>query len=281
MKNILANLFVMINNSSIPIDVIKHADKWKDMEETEKEGLSNIYRYVNIYTKTIKNIINKDLKELVAELDYSKGEIKNLATFKRVLISAAEDRNSPLNIIEAIELFTDEKYKTIIETLPNKGKIEPIIYKLVSKIINFKRPGNSVPMVSSHMFENYYNTGKPNREVVSSDVLDTYKLENGKLKPSEIMLPLPNYLFGKVIQAMNNYNIEKGVDTRYDNIFHALVKYNELLKSGEREFILKGLRIPNQQYSSTDILKVKQFFIPTLESFAIVYPEIVAKTGGD
>lgn len=281
MKNILANLFVVVNNKSIPVDALDFKDQWENMDESEKEKVSDLYKYVNIYTKTIKEIIDEDLKELIKELDYSDNKIKNLSTFKRMLVSAAQDRNSPINVIEAVELFTDGKYKTIIETMPNKGKIEPIIYKLVSKIISFKRPGNSVPMVSSHMFESYFKSDKVDRQTVSGDLLKSYRLENDKLAPAEIMLPLPHYMFGKVIQAMNNYHEQRGEEKRYDNIFHALVKYNELLESGEKNFILKGLRIPNQQYSSTDILKVKKFFIPTLESFAIVYPEIVAKTGGD
>lgn len=272
-KNGQGNLFY----KGEPIDY--EGDNWSSLNEKEKLLASDVYRNYRKYSDTIRMILEEDLAELIEELSYSESKITDFSSLQKILLTAAKDRNSPLNIEEAIILFTDST-EPIIESLSNKNKIEPIIYKMVSKIISFKRPGNSVPMVSSHFFEPFNSDSKTSREEVS-DVLSYYKIENDKVTPAEVMLPLPRNLFRKVISAMNKYNEANKIEKRYDNIIEALEQYNKLLASGEKSFELVAFRIPHQQYSSTEVLKVKRFFIPTLESFAVVYSEIVAKTGGD
>lgn len=279
MKNVLANLYIYKDRISIPVDMLdKGVEAWKAMSEEERlseETGSQLYRDITNYYNAINSLIESELASMLTKIDYKEdtGVIEDFKKFRDLLVTSAKDRNSPNNVIEALELFADSTPK-ILETLSNKSKIEPIIYSLLSKIINFKRPGNSVPMVSSQLLEPF-DTTKTDRETVS-DHLSTYSIENDRLKPAEIIYPLPRHWFNKVIKAVNReYNL------RLDNIFDALPYFNQMLKTGEREIIVKGLRIPNQQYSSTDIVKIKEFKLPNLESFVFVYAEIVAKTGGD
>jgi len=279
MKNVLANLYIYKDGVSIPVDMLdKGVEAWKAMSEEERlseETGSQLYRDITNYYNAINSLIESELATMLTKIDYKEdtGIIEDFKKFRDLLVTSAKDRNSPNNVIEALELFADSTPK-ILETLSNKSKIEPIIYSLLSKIINFKRPGNSVPMVSSQLLEPF-DTTKTDRETVS-DHLSTYSIENDRLKLAEIIYPLPRHWFNKVIKAVNReYNL------KLDNIFDALPYFNEMLKTGEREIIVKGLRIPNQQYSSTDIVKIKEFKLPNLESFVFVYAEIVAKTGGD
>lgn len=279
MKNVLANTMV----KGVPIDILYKQSEWDAIENSDlsyeekeelKKEISPLYKNIKQYFDSLKSIIAQNLQELIDEIKYEEigdtiKEIKDFSRLKEMLIAALEDRGSPQNMVEAIELFANSQVK-ILETMSNKSKIEPIIYSLISKIISFKRPGNSVPMVSSQLLEPF-DTTKTDRDTVS-DVLKDYEIG----KPAEVILPLPRSMFNKVIKAVNR---AKG--TRYDNILDALPVYNEMLASGEREFVFKGLRIPNQQYSSTDILKVKEFKFPSAESFIFVYGEIVSKTGGD
>ena len=127
-------------------------------------------------------------------------------------------------------------------------------------------------MVTSKLFEPIGSKKKSREEV--HEYLSSYNLKDSA-SPAEVILPLPRTWFKKVISAVKN----QGHDV--DNIFDALPIFNKMLESGEREIILKGLRIPNQQFSSSDVLKVKYFNFPTVESYVIIYPEVTIKTGGD
>lgn len=285
MKNILANCYVLTKDGKLPADLIKEYNngkltikEWESMSEEDREERSNLYKFIKLYTEALRNLVVNDLNKLLEEVQYDKelDRIQNFDRFKKILIESAKGRNSPKNLIETLELFADPENEKILETLSNKTKIEPIIYSLVNKIINFKRPGNSVPMLSSQMLESIHKNDKGSRDRVSN-TLKSYKInEKNMLEPAEIILPLPRSLFNKVIKAVNTeYNL------KLDNILDALPLYNKLLENGKREFITKGLRIPNQQYSSNDVLKVKKFMFPSLESFVLVYADIVAKTGGD
>lgn len=288
MKNILANQYapVKINEEmySIPMDVLKHIRL--DMSKEEIQALidsSFLHKTIQSYVDNLRTYLLNELKGLKDKLAYSdtNKEITNFDTMKKLLVESAEGRNSPKNVIEALELLTESNDK-MIETLSNQAKIEPIIYSILTKLVNFKRPGNSIPMAPSQMFEPYARSSesKGGKRLQVSDELKGYRIEDGKVVSAEIMMPLPSYWFKKVIKAVNNRNKEKGLP-RVDNIIDAIQIFNEMLANKEREIELKGLRIPNQQYSSTDTLTVKKFFLPIGESFVVVYPEIVAKTGGD
>ena len=121
------------------------------------------------------------------------------------------------------------------------------------------------------------NNGK--LEVTTSDdLVKFYSIETNedgtisKVNPAEIILPLPNAWIESVLQR-----------AKTDNIAQAVEWLNEQIATGklDSEITFKGLRIPNQQLSSNDIVKVKKFHVPSNKNYVIVPSELVVKVGAD
>lgn len=222
----------------------------------------------NNYKKIISKIVEQSVQELIDEI----GGDANLQNLVDVIKKSAEDKSSPINIIEAIEAFLVDPY---IETLPNKNKLENIFYSIITNnVISFNRPGNAYPQVASTGFE---NIGERNREIANDD-LKFYSFETNesgdvvKVNPSEIIIPLPQAWIPSVLAKAGTNNIVEAVNW-----------LNNKIESGKinSEVTFKGLRIPNQQLSSNDVMKVKKFKVPSNASYVIVSSPIVVKVGSD
>jgi len=221
------------------------------------------------YKEVISALVNNAINELKKELTDEQGKIE-LQKLVDVVKQSAEDRSSPINIIDAIEAFIDTEY---IETLPNKNKVENIIYSIVTNnAISFKRPGNAYPLVASTGFEPLGSrktmTTNNNLKFYEFDINNDGKINN--LKPADIAIPIPKEWIESLLKAANTKNIAQAIKWA-----------NNRIANGKLTVTVKGLRIPNQGLSSNDIFNIKEFKLPTNVSYAIVPSEIVVKVGSD
>lgn len=239
------------------------------------ERFEGAAKLVDDYKKVIAQLVNHSITELIDELGGNKEGMDKLKSLVDVIKRAAEDRSSPVNIIEAIEGFMSDPY---IETLPNKSKLENIFYSVITNnVISFNRPGNAYPQVAATGWEPVgQREVKNTNEINESKEVNFYSIEtdeNGnivKVNPAEIIIPIPKEWIPSVLKA-----------AKTNNIVEAVIWVNERMKSGKLDLIVKGLRIPNQQLSSNDIFRIKEFKLPTNVNYVVVPSGIVTKVGAD
>jgi hypothetical protein len=270
-KNNLEGFF----DKGVPKDYSGTKEQWDSLSEAKQIEASPIFELIRKYETVQNRIIQNSITKLLESLDTTSitdDSIKySMEKFRSVLTDSAKSRNSADNIIEAAEDFLrDIKY---IELIPNSAKIQPILNSLVTnKVLVQKRLGDMVPQAAVTGFESkpreYDEEGKM---ISSKDSLKFYEIQpDGSISPAEIIIPVTP----EVLQAaFVKYN------TR--NILEAVQKLNEDVAKGKLEIIAKGLRTPNQQFSSNDVFKIKKFLLPLMQGMAVVPSELVAKTGGD
>lgn len=273
----------------VPVDFPGSIDDWNSLSDQEKKDTSNNYRDLREYIESQNEIVKLKLQELLDEFGYVNGKVTQPVKFINSLIRQAVDRNSPNNIIQSLENWYNSKDGLkYIETLPNYIKIQNILNSIINNnVISEKRSGTAVPQIPSTGFE----LKNSRRRVIdgkiesqngleSESAVNYYTInEDGTINPAEIMIPLPTYWIGKLF----NYYKNKGERIKAGDIQGLLDKVNADLASGKLKNVATyvGLRIPNQQLSSTDVLTVKKFFHPSFQSGAVVPSELVVKTGGD
>lgn len=234
-----------------------------------------IRRYKEVVSKLVIDNVNK-LRE---ELTLNEDGIERFDKFVDVIKKAAEERFSPVNIIESIEGFMADPF---IETLPNKTKMENIFYSIVTNnAIVFNRPGNSYPQVAPTGFEAIGDrtiTDPSKMKILTQSDLKFYSIETDKdgnitkVNPAEIMMPIPKEWIPTILKKYKTSNIVEAINYLNDDIERGKV---------DTDITFKGVRIPNQQLSSNDIVKVKKFLLPTNSNFVVVPSELVVKTGSD
>jgi hypothetical protein len=269
-KNILEGFF----DKGIPSDYPGTKEEWDAFSEEAKIKESDIYKLVREYEKVQNTIINKSIDNLLEELDAQvyPDEIKiSVKKLRDVLVEAAKDRNSADNVIEAAEKFLEDV--NYVELTPNSNKIEPILNALVTnRVLVQKRLGDMVPQAAVTGFESKPREYNEDGTLKSdSDVLKFYELQpDGSISPAEIIIPVTP-------------EILKAAFAKYKtrNILEAVQKLNADIAKGDLDVIAKGLRIPNQQFSSNEVFKIKKFLLPMMQGMAVVPSELVAKTGGD
>jgi hypothetical protein len=281
--------------SFYPIDIrsIISEEDWNKLSKEQKIEISPSFaqaqKDLKDYIDSQNEIINLKLENLLDEFGYINNSITKPVTFINALIRQARDRNSADNIIQSLENWLTVggglKY---IETLPNYNKIQNILSSILNNnVIREKRPGTAVPQIPSTGFE---KRGTQRRiidgKIESQNALgenaavNYYTInEDGTINPAEIMIPLPTYW----IEPLFNYYSNKKEGIKKGDIQGLLDKVNRDLANGTLKNLATytGLRIPNQQLSSTDVLTVKKFFHPSFQSGAVVPSELVVKTGGD
>ncbi len=269
-KIILSNIM----SDGYPKDVLPELrEMFNNASEQVKGEMSELYKLSQDYKETLNKLIKNNINKLKNELNAVAGKldtytITKFNKFINTLTQAAIDRNSPLAVLDAIEQFADSK---IIETLPNKSKIENLLFSIVTnKVINFKRPGDAKAQLAVTGFESGART-LINGKLSNSGVLKFYSpvIENGKIikvNPAEIAMAVPEKWIKLLLERYNTTNIQDAID-QYNN--------------DSKKFRVKGLRIPNQQLSSNDVFEIKKFYLPLTESFVIVPTEIVVKSGSD
>lgn len=246
-----------------------------------EERFEGAQQLLDEYKAVISRIVDLNVEDLNEELQSDGRQFESKEELKKALLTSQLGKGAPENILNAIENFIDDP---IFERMSNKEKIENILYSIITNTaITFNRPGNAYPQTASTGYE---PAGK--REVVlegnniiakaNQSTLKFYdpSFDNEgnvtKIDPAEIIIPLPDYWIEPVLKKYKTRNIAK-----------AITLLNRDIASGKmnNEITFKALRIPNQQLSSNDIMKVKKFMLPTMQAYAIVPTEIVTKTGGD
>ena len=302
-KNMIADKY----HQKVPIDfILKNADEgktfkdiktdWNSLSEKDKLVNSELHSYVEEYLKTLNVIIDRNTKLLLAELDiknldesFEDFDIKNIKKLLKLLKKQARSRNNTLDIIDAFQYMID-RGSTLFNVFPNQSKLESILTSMVtSNVIKFKRIGSDYAQVSPVMWETKDSKRIDNNKT-NPKVLKFYSED---LKPSEVMIPAPKDLLKKLEQAIKNPKDNKEIFKYYQaikgdypdgfNIKLLTDLLNKLIEVGylDTEVTFKALRIPNQELSSNDVIKVKKFLLPTMSKMVVINAEMVAKTGSD
>ena len=227
------------------------------------------------YKKVIEEMVERNKDELFKRIGFNPEEFKftTLNELKKAILESSQMLSAPDNVRNAIENFF-ESPEVGIEAIPMKNKIENVLYALISNgIISFNRPGSSYPQVASTGYE---ALGTRNINRSDSSTLKFYEPvfdKDGnviKVNPAEIILPLPDQWIEPLLRWAKTNNLVKAID-----------KLNADIEKRPDLFQVKGLRIPNQQFSSNDFLQIKKFNLPTMQNYVIVPSEIVVKVGSD
>lgn len=260
-KIIFSNLF----SGGVPKDYAG-GTPFLELAEDAKIAASEIYRKYKVYSQRMADFIESNIEELMAELGANR--VKGLG---EILKKNAKDKEEASYIQESINLFVEQEG---LEFLPNWQRIESLLYSIVSNnVISLNRPGDGKAQFASTMWEkNDRDTSGTN--LMSDDTLKFYQVEqdeNGnvtKIHPAECIIPLDP----KQINWLLNWS-------KKSNLVEALDWYEGL--DDDQKIVFKGLRIPNQQLSFNEVLRVKRFAMPTLQSYIVLPSEVVVKAGSD
>lgn len=243
-----------------------------------KERFPGAMDIVKQYSKLIDDIVASNKESFLKEVNWD-GEFKSYEKLKEVVMSASQVQNAGDNLRNLVQNFFEDPSN--IETLSLRQKIENILHSLVtSNVIDFDRAGNSYPQAASTGYEPYGSRIRLEDGTYQSQELDFYEPvfdEEGnllKVKPSEVIIPLPTKWIPKLLKAAGTTNLIDALNWINNKVSEDKSVDGDL-------FIVKGLRIPNQQLSSNDMFRIKKFTLPTVQSYAIVPSEIVIKVGSD
>ena len=288
-----------IMENGVPIDYSGTNEEWDKLSEEEKLSSSELFKFITRYDEIYNELIQEFISELKAGYELSNTfNITNPLKFVNLIRKQAEDRVSPDNIIEAIiDWAKDDSNLKYIESLANYQKIQYVLTSIVTNnLLILKRPGTMFPQSPSTGFE---STGSSRvfsgENLVSNDeALKFYTFEKDedgniiKVNPAEIMIPLPldkveglfNYYDGKSILidgvVYKKPNAKRNINKLLDIINNQIAEGNL-----QHQYLIKGLRIPNQQLSSNDVFKVKKFLNPIYNQTIVVPNEILVKNGSD
>jgi len=233
---------------------------------------------VKRYLEIIDQMVKANQDSFLTELGWD-GDFTSYEKLKEVVLNSSQVANAADNLKNLVENFLNDPKN--IETLSLRQKIENVLHALVtSNVIDFDRAGNSYPQAASTGYEPYGSRIRLEDGTYQSQELDFYEpvFDNDgnliKVKPAEVILPLPSKWIPSLYKAAGTNNLIEALEWLNN-------KVAEDKKSDGDLFIVKGLRIPNQQLSSNDMFRVKKFTLPTVQAYAIVPSEIVIKVGSD
>jgi len=198
--------------------------------------------------------------------------------FKNKLISAFQNRQLPLNVIDGLELSLDNDNieMRIFDVTLSKFKIEEVLTSIVrNKLIKRKTSGEMLIQESALLYEN------PNS---AERLLEFYQrtFPNGKkmpavITPMDVMIALPKSLieFTKDIGGLDALN--SALDEYYKTGSSGIVLPEDLIKS----LVMPANRIPGQSISSLDIIRVRKFLPPYHGNKIVIPAEATVKTGSD
>jgi len=204
-KLTISNLF----NNGTPIDY-KGETPFMNLTEDEKLASSTLYGDVKAYVDNVSKRIESSIVELEKEMGYGEKGYESIAPMVKVLKMAVSARGATSNVLEALDLFETATNK-IIDLLPNKNRIEPVMYSLVrNNVLNQKRTGNSVPQVPSTLWDSIDSTRRTDGKgkVYSSKDLE-YHVDEGY---ADIYLPIPMNWVDGLMEAYDTRDLIRLVD---------------------------------------------------------------------
>ena len=238
------NLLEGTANDSFPQDIVK---EYEDITNTKiLRNLVKLEKKLNA-TKTKEGIIVDEYK------------LNDMKAIVSLLIEEARSRNKPDNIIDSINSLLIEDNKLFIETLPNSNEIQNLLNSIVrNNVLVEKRTGDGKIQVPSFGMERKGLKRKIiNGKIEStSDSLKFYEFEqdeNGnitKIHPKEIAIALPVNMIDNVLKHYNTRSIATAIRLLNNDIKKGVIM---------ADAVVKDLRIPNQQFSSNGISKIKEF----------------------
>lgn len=251
----MSNLY---NNEGIPKDLpadFGNRDTWNKLSEDQKKAASKIYTAIANYRDALKEVLDKHYDNVKKQLGIDEqGNINNL---DRVKESIKAQLSQP-NLLAAVDLLDKD---TPIDLLASFNRLEPVLFSLVSnEAVRTKRPGEMMAQFS------VYGYGQDDVPGQRSNRLQNYRIENGVVKPAEVVIPLPVSMIDKLLAMTGETNIAK-----------AIQKYNK----GSNKIIVKSLRIPNQQLSFNGVYAVKEFALPTMQNYIVLPSETVPISSSD
>lgn len=279
-----------IMEDGVPIDYVGTKEEWNNLSDEDKLANSELFRYITRYDEIYNELIQEFISELQAGYELSNTfSITNPLKFVNLIRKQAEDRVSPDNIIDAIiDWAKDDSNLKYIESLANYQKIQYVLTSIVTNnLLLLKRPGTMFPQSPSTGYESIdSNRTFEGRNLQSNDELKFYTFDKDKdgniikVNPAEIMIPLP---LDKVEGLFNYYDGSNGRPNAKRNINKLLDIINNQIAQGDlrHQYLVKGVRIPNQQLSSNDVFKVKKFLNPIYNQTIVVPNEILVKNGSD
>lgn len=194
-------------------------------------------------------------------------------------------QNFNANELASMQLLLDENDDSLlpIEILQNRRTIESLITSTIKKVgLDNKRNGTALAQAPNLFYE------KANVETRHDLKYYRYsKAINGKreLLPQEIIVPLPQELIQYVIDEYSKTNklTKEALDEFNAVIAKDQENFENTLKTSELTSLVtySGFRIPTQDMSSLDVMRVKRFQMPSLAGQITVSKAHVAKTGSD
>ena len=274
--------------------------KWNSLSEEEKLRISPVYKAVQEHTSilnTLTDLYKKELYEEIGAKETETGvEITNYKLLEKLIKEELEDRGTPENLLSAIKL-KDGKFELPFDFLPNGFKVQPLLMSLVdSRIAKPKLKGKSLAQASSAMFEKedrklvYLKDGvwtpvedytqlseedKKTVEITSNELLfygDKYVEENGKTRLAT----------EKEIQsgeAKTANFIEIYLPPIFKDILGNFI--DETGKIDPELLKMVGFRIPIQEISSSENIRIKGFLPLEYGNMVIVPSSITGKAGSD
>lgn len=296
-KLILSNTFNQAKANVMSFFTSKGQEK-TTIEELQKE-------YNTLITNYTKNKFNKLLKDLEAVKNPNGTyTLTKLDKVIQILKSSAEDRNAPDNLIQSIASINVkdlQSFRSPLDVLPNRNKIENILLALVNNdVIRQKVKGGGKIQGSSTGFEN------TSREFTKGDIVKSTGLKfyregaYGETLPAQFKIALPKdlieyanklgglnklnellaYAFSEV-EENGKINIEKSPRYNSKLVDNWLTTRGIQDKFNPKVFQFIGYRIPTQGLNSIENGEIIEFLPPEAAELIVVPSEIVAKSGSD
>jgi len=279
------NAGIMLDGE-LPIDFNGIVEQWDSLSYEEQRQQSDLFNLLEEKDQAISDYVNKLTNTLFDEYKIDNANnITDPIGFVNLIKDAAVERGTPDNILDAIVnwLDSDENLKPI-ESLPNYNKVQYILTSIITNnILILKRNGTMLPQAPSTGWESASRQVLDGKFTAGSylkyyqPILD----ENGnvlELIPAECAMPLNPKDIDKLFQQypQAGRNINKLLD-----ILNA--ELDQKFESGNLDDVpmIKALRIPHQQLSSTDVLRVRRWLNPIYNQTILVPSEFIVKNGSD
>ena len=295
-KQVTLNLM----SGGMPIDFMKDSNederfsKWVSIDsEVEKRKISPVYNRIRHNDELLDALTNQGYNTLLDKIGIKdlgdSFSVPNDTKLQKTLFDEISRREANTNVLDSVKLDDKGKFNIAFEASNNYQMIKNMLLSIVDKnVIRPKMTGGSKIQLSSAMFDTdktlkpYIKTKdgweevkdfnalsdkeKSNVRVFSTALKFYHKDKNGKVQPTEILLP---HWFKYQLQ-------EAGLNKTDAELL-------EMLNSEEGRTILKGIgfRIPTQELNSMEVFTIKGFLPQSAGDTVVVPAEITTKAGSD
>ena len=276
--------------------------RWNALTEEQKVNSSPIYKLVKDHNNTLTSLTDMYFEELSEEFSITRNEkgdyvISNYEKFKEAIHRQLKDRDASNNLLSQLEI-ENGKFIQPFDFVIGADKLEPVIMAILNK--NVVRPsvkGKALAQIASTFFDN--SPRKFVKKVKNPDGTFTYK-EVEKVEADEKDV----YITSSELIFYGDYYVEEDGVTRHAteqeikdgkakiaNFAEVLVppifkdtqgNYITDIKKIDPELLKAiGYRIPTQEMSSIENIRIKGFLPLEYQNGIVVPSSITAKAGSD